>query len=325
MTNAIRIHQTGKPEVLRFEETTLNQPKAGEVLISHTAIGVDFIDTYHRSGLYPVAEKPFIPGMEAAGVIEAIGEGVSEFSLGERVAYGAGPIGAYAEKRVIPADKLVKLPTEISDETAASIMLKGLTARYLIKETYPVKTDDWVLVHAAAGGVGSLLCSWASKLGAKVIGTAGGEKKCAQAQKNGCLAVIDYLREDFVARVKELTNGKGVQVVYDGVGAATFEPSLDCLAPRGYMVTFGNASGPVPEISPLKLTQKGSIFLTRPSLFNYVTNKEEHRSAAADLFAAIIKGYINPKTPQSYALKDAAQAHSDLENRKTMGAVILKP
>lgn len=323
MPYAIRIHETGGPEKMQWEEVSVGKPGAGQVLVRNTAVGLNFIDTYHRSGLYPVP-LPTTLGMEGAGRIEAVGPKVKEFKVGDRVAY-AQPIGAYAELALRPAERLVKIPAGIDDKTAAAMMLKGLTAHYLLRRTYKVKKGDAILVHAAAGGVGQILCQWARHLGAIVIGTVGSEEKAALAKKAGCKYVIVTSKEKIPERVKEITKGKGVPVVYDGIGKDTFMDSLDCLAPLGLMVSYGNASGPVPPINPGILSQKGSLFLTRPTLISYVARREDLVSAARELFAVVKKGAVKIPVNQTYPLKEAAQAHRDLESRKTTGSTVLLP
>jgi NADPH:quinone reductase len=324
MTHAIRIHATGGPEALRWEEVVVAAPGPGEVLVRHTAIGVNFIDTYHRSGLYPLA-MPATLGMEGAGVVEAIGPGVVEVSAGERVAYAGGPVGAYAERRLIPAHRLVPLPAAVSDDQAAAIMLKGMTAQYLLRQTHAVQPGETILVHAAAGGVGLIACQWAKHLGAVVIGTVGTDEKAALARAHGCDHVIVYTREDFAAHVKEITGGRGVRVVYDSVGKATWEGSLDCLQPRGLMVSYGNASGAVPPFSPLVLSAKGSLYLTRPTLMTYTAKREDLLATAADLFAVVGTGVVTPRIGGAYPLCEAARAHRDLESRATTGSLLLRP
>ncbi|MEH6458591.1 quinone oxidoreductase family protein [Chitinimonas sp. JJ19] len=324
MAVAIQFKQVGGPEVLSLAEVTVGEPGPGQARVRHHAIGLNFIDTYHRSGLYPLS-LPSGLGMEAAGVVEALGAGVDYLSVGDRVAYAGGPLGAYASVRIMPADKLVRLPDSISFETAAAMMLQGLTAEYLLRRTYTVQPGDAVLIHAAAGGVGQIAVQWAKALGAFVIGTAGGPDKVALAGSLGCDVAIDYRSEDFVAATRAATKGWGVRVVYDGVGKDTFMGSLDCLAPRGMMVTYGNASGPVPDIAPLLLSQKGSLFLTRPTLGHYTATRAELVAAAEALFAVVAGGQVRIQIAQRYALADAAQAHRDLEARKTVGSTILLP
>jgi NADPH2:quinone reductase len=324
MTEMIRFHQTGGPEVLQLEQVELGEPGPGQVRIRQQAIGLNFIDIYHRAGLYPLP-LPSGLGSEAAGLIEAVGEGVSEFQVGDRVGYCSGPQGAYAQARIMPADKLIKLPEAISFETAAAMLLQGLTAEYLLRRTYAVQAGDAVLIHAAAGGVGQIAVQWAKALGATVIATAGGAAKCARVRALGADVVIDYRSEDFVAATRAVTAGRGVRVVYDGVGKDTFAGSLDCLAPRGLMVSYGNASGPVPDIAPLLLAQKGSLFLTRPTLGHYIASRAELLAAAEALFAVVISGAVQIEIAQRYPLQQAAQAHRDLAERRTTGSTILLP
>lgn len=321
---AIRIRKTGGPEVMKLEDVDLPSPGEGEVRIRHKAIGLNFIDTYHRSGLYPV-NLPSGLGLEAAGVVEDIGKGVEGIKRGDRVAYGVGPIGAYAEAKNHPARRLSRLPDSISYEQAAAMMLKGMTARYLLRETYRVQPGDPVLIQAAAGGVGLILCQWANALGAIVIGTAGSPEKIKLAAANGCHHVIDYSKEDVAKRVREITGGKGVAVVYDGVGQATVMASLDSLRPRGLFVTFGNASGPVKALDTLWLSQRGSLYLTRPTLMAYVADDNDLQATASDLFAMVTSGKVKIAINQRYKLADAAQAQRDLESRKTTGATVLLP
>ena len=323
MTHAIRLHETGGPEKLVWEEVAVADPGPGEVRVRNTAVGLNYIDTYHRSGLYPV-QLPITPGMEGAGVVEAVGPKVKDFKKGDRVAY-ANPIGAYAEVLLRPADRLVKVPAGIDDQIAAAIMLKGMTAWYLARRTYPIQKGDTILVHAAAGGVGQILCQWAKHLGATVIGTVGSDDKADVARKAGCKHVIVSSRENLVERVKEITKGAGVPVVYDGVGKATFLASLDCLRPLGLMVSFGNASGPVDSFNPAILSQKGSLFLTRPTLFTYTAKREDLVEAARELFDLVKKKKLKISVNQTYPLQEAAQAHRDLEARKTTGSTVLLP
>lgn len=324
MPHAIRIHTPGGPEALVWEEVEVGQPGPGEVRLRHTAVGLNYIDVYHRTGLYP-QPLPFTPGLEAAAVVEAVGDGVEGLKPGDRVGYCAGPIGAYAESRIYPADRLVKLPDWLDDRTAAAMLLQGMTAQYLLRRTYRVQPGDTVLIHAAAGGVGLIACQWAKSLGATVIGTVGSEEKAELARAHGCDHPILYRTEDLVARVKEITGGRGVPVVYDSVGKDTFETSLDCLAPRGMMVSFGNASGPVPPFSLLELGKRGSLFITRPALFHYVGTRQELLDTAADLFAVVRDRRVRVEVRQTYDLRDAAQAHRDLEARKTTGSTVLLP
>ena len=323
MAYAIRIYETGGPEKMRWEEVEVGSPGPGQVLVRNTAVGLNFIDVYHRIGLYPNT-MPFTPGLEGAGVIEALGPKVKEFKVGDLVAY-AQPMGSYAEMCLRPADRLVKIPAGIDDKVAAAIMLKGMTAWYLIRRTYKVKKGDTILVHAAAGGVGQILCQWAKYLGATVIGTVGSDDKAALAKKAGCKHVIVTSKEKFPERVKAITKGKGVPVVYDGVGKDTFMDSLDCLAPLGLMVSFGNASGAVTQFNPGVLAQKGSLFLTRPTLNTYTATREDLMKAARDLFAVVKNKAVKISINQTYALREAAQAHTDLEARKTTGSTILLP
>jgi NADPH2:quinone reductase len=323
MPYAIRIHETGGPEKMRWEEVEVGAPGPGQVLVRNTAVGLNFVDVYHRSGLYPNA-LPLTLGMEGAGVVEAVGPKVKEFKVGDRVAY-AQPMGSYAEKCLRPVDRLVKIPAGIDDKIAAAIMLKGMTAWYLIRRTYKVKKGDTILMHAAAGGVGQILCQWAKHLGATVIGTVGSDDKVALAKKVGCKHVIVTSKENFVERVKAITKGKGVPVVYDGVGKDTFMGSLDCLAPLGMMVSFGNASGAVTQFNPGVLAQKGSLFLTRPTLVNYTATREDLLQAARDLFAVVKSKAVKISINQTYPLREAAQAHADLEARKTTGSTVLLP
>jgi len=325
MSHAIRFHATGGPEVLTWDSMPDGDPGPGEIRVRHGAVGVNFIDTYHRSGLYPLPALPSGLGMEAAGVIEAVGEGVTELSVGDRVAYGTGPLGAYSEARVMPTDPVLKLPDTIDDRTAAAMMLQGLTVQYLIRRLFPVQAGMTVLVHAAAGGVGLIACQWLKHLGATVIGTVGSPEKAALAKAHGCDHPILYRQEDFVARVRDITDGKGVPVVYDGVGKDVFDGSLDCLSRRGVMVTFGNASGPVPMISPLTLSTKGSLFLTRPTLKDWVAERHDLVAAAEDLFGVVTSGAVRIEVNQTYPLKEAAQAHRDMEARKTTGSTVLLP
>lgn len=325
MVKAIVMHETGGPEVLRWEDYNPGRPGPGEALIRHEAVGLNFIDVYHRTGLYPLPHLPAVPGEEGAGIVEAIGEGVTEVSVGDRVAYAALPPGAYAQVRVIPADRLVKLPERISTRQGAAMMLQGMTARYLLHGCYPVKAGDTILIHAAAGGVGSIVCQWAKYLGAVVIGTVGSPEKAELARTHGCDYTILYGTEDFVARVKDITDGRGVDVVYDSVGQATFMKSLDCLRPMGMLVSFGQASGRIDPFDPSILAAKGSLFLTRPSLMTYTARREDMLAHARDLFEVVEKGIVKIEINQTYALAEAAQAHRDLEARKTRGSSILIP
>lgn len=323
MPHVIRIHQNGGPEQMKWEEAAVADPGPGEVRVRNTAVGLNYIDTYHRSGLYPLP-LPLVLGSEGAGVVEAVGPRVREFKVGDRVAY-AQPIGAYAEVLIRPVARLVKIPAGIKDETAAAMMLKGMTAWYLCRRTYRVKKGDTIVVHAAAGGVGQILCQWARHLGATVIGTVGSDEKVPLAKKVGCKHVVVMSRENLPERVKALTKGKGVPVVYDGVGKDTFMASLDCLSPLGLMVSFGNASGAVAPVNIGILAQKGSLFLTRPTLVNYTSAREDLLTAARELFAVVKKGAVKITINQRYPLREAAQAHRDLESRKTTGSTVLLP
>ncbi|MGQ0674982.1 MAG: quinone oxidoreductase family protein [Rhodospirillales bacterium] len=323
MAKAIRIHETGGPEVMRWEDVELAPPGPGQILVRNTAVGLNYIDTYHRSGLYPMP-LPFTLGMEGAGVVEAVGPKVKEFKTGDRVAY-AQPIGSYTERCLRPADRVVKVPTGVDDRTAAAMMLKGMTAWYLCKRTYRVKKGDAVLVHAAAGGVGQILAQWAKHLGARVIGTVGSEAKAALAKKAGCKDVIVLGQGKFSDKVKELTKGAGVPVVYDGIGKDTFMDSLDCLGPFGLMVSYGNASGPVPPVNLGILGPKGSLYVTRPTLMTYTAKRADLVQAAKDLFAVVKAKKVRIAINQTYPLAEAAQAHRDLEARKTTGSTVLLP
>lgn len=321
---AIRFHEYGGPEVLRVEDLDPGEPGPGEAQLRHTAIGLNYIDVYDRTGLYP-AELPSGLGREAAGVVTALGRGARGFKVGDRVAYVYSRPGAYCEVRNIPADRLVKVPRGISDEQAAALMLKGLTAYYLLRRTYRVARGDTLLVHAAAGGVGLLLCQWARSLGAKVIGVVGSDAKAELARRHGCKHVLILGRDELVAEVRKLTKGEGVAVVYDSVGKDTFMDSLDCLRPLGMMVTYGNASGPPPAVSPLELSKRGSLFLTRPTLFNYIATRPALDAAARELFAAVKSRAVRVRIGQRYPLAEAAQAHRDLEARRTTGSTVLIP
>ena len=324
MTHAIRVHEYGGPDVLKWEEVKVGEPGPGEVRIKQTAIGLNFIDIYLRTGLYPQPSFPFIPGMEGAGIVTAVGEGVRDLKVGRRVAY-AGPAGAYAEERLIAADRVVKIPSEVSDETAAAIMLKGMTAQYLLRRTYKVERDTTLLFHAAAGGVGLIACQWAHALGATVIGTVGSAGKALIARAHGCDHVINIREEDLVAKVKDYTKGKGVDVVYDSIGKETFPASLDCLKPLGTWVSFGQSSGPVPEFKITLLSQKGSLFATRPSLNDYTRSRKDLVAAANDLFEVIGESKVKIAVNQTYPLVEAARAHHDLESRLTTGSTVLLP
>lgn len=324
MAKAIRIHQPGGPEVLQLEDLEVGAPGDGQVRIRQTAIGINYIDTYHRTGAYPLPLPTGI-GLEGAGVVEAAGPGVIDLRPGDRVAYAGGPVGAYATERLMPADRLVKVPDGIGDQQAAGMMLKGMTAEYLIRRTFPVKAGDTVLWHAAAGGVGLIACQWLKARGAHVIGTVGSDEKAALAKAHGCEFPVVYTREDFVARVKEITGGKGVPVVYDSVGKDTFARSIDCLRPRGMLVLFGAASGPVPPLDSQILAQKGSLFLTRPTLFTYTASREDLVLSATSLFDVVRSGQVKIEVSRTYPLAQAQQAHRDLESRKTTGSLLLLP
>jgi NADPH:quinone reductase len=324
MTKAVRIEKTGGPEVMQLVNVDLPKPGANEVRIRHTAIGLNYIDTYHRSGLYPV-KLPSGLGQEAAGVVEEWGQGVANLKLGDRVAYGNGPIGAYAQARNIPASCVVKIPDSISDETAAGMMLKGMTVRYLLRASYKVKAGETILLHAAAGGVGLIASQWAKALGATVIGTVGSGSKVNIAKAHGCAHVINSSTENVVARVKEITGGKGVPVVYDGVGQATFMTSLDCLSPRGLLVSFGNASGPVVGVELGILASKGSLYVTRPTLGTFISNEADMAETANDLIDMVKSGKVKIPVNQRYALADVVQAHHDLAGRKTTGTTVFIP
>ena len=324
MPHAIRIHQTGGPEVLRWEEVTLPDLQPNEARVRHEAVGLNFIDIYHRSGLYPLPLPSGI-GMEGAGVVEAVGSAVTELKPGDRVAYAGGPAGAYAEVRNMPVAPLVKLPDAIDFKTGAAMMLQGMTAQYLLRRTYKVQAGDTILIHAAAGGVGLLVCQWARALGATVIGTVSSDEKAALAKAHGCDHPIVYTRENFVERVKAITGGAGVPVVYDSIGKDTFQGSLDCLRPMGLMVTFGNASGPVPPVDTLELSRRGSLFLTRPTLFTYIAKRQDLLDISADLFDVVVAGKVKVEVNQTYALKDAARAQEDLAARRTTGSTVLLP
>jgi NADPH2:quinone reductase len=324
MSKAIRIHEHGGPEVLKWEDVEIGAPGPDEVRLKTTAAGLNFIDTYHRSGMYKIA-LPSVIGREGAGIVEAVGTNVTSCQVGDRVAYASSPMGAYAEARLMPADRIVKIPAAISDQQAASMMLKGMTAQYLLRRTYRVKAGDIILSHAAAGGVGLILGQWAKHLGATVIGAVGSEEKMALAKANGCDHVINYRTEDFQARVMEITNGKKCQVVYDGVGQDTWAKSLDCIAPLGMMVSFGAASGAVKPFYIGELAAKGSLYLTRPTLDTYTATRADLAATADELFAVVASGAVAIEVNQTYALRDAAQAHRDLEARKTTGSTVLIP
>jgi len=321
MTHAIQIHHPGGPEVLQWEAVEVGEPGPGQVRLRQEAAGLNYIDVYHRTGLYP-QPLPFIPGVEGAGIVEAVGDGVAAVKVGDRVAY-AGPTGGYAEARLIAADKLVKLPDSITTEQAAAMMLQGLTAHMLLRSVHRVEPGETILIHAAAGGVGLIVCQWAKALGATVIGTVGSDEKAELARAHGCDHPIVYTRQDFVTEVERITGGAKLPVVYDSIGRDTFMQSLDCLQPRGLMVSFGNASGPVEPISPLVLLQKGSLFLTRPTMHAYTANRAELEAAASDLFKVVAEGSGRIEIKQRFALRDAAAAHRALEARETTGSTVL--
>jgi len=322
MTHAIQIHELGGPEVLKWEAVDVSAPGPGQVLIKQTVVGLNYIDIYHRTGSYPVPSKPAIIGNEAAGVVEAVGDNVTEVAVGDRVAYCMS-LGSYTQRRVIPSRLLVRLPDSLTDQHAAALMLKGCTVQYLLRRTYPLKAGDTILFHAAAGGCGLIACQWAKHLGATVIGTVSTPEKAELAKAHGCDHVIVYGRESFVERVKELTDGAGVPVVYDSVGQDTFTDSLDCLQPRGLMVSFGNSSGAVESFSPSLLAAKGSLYLTRPTLATHIRTREDLEMTTNDLFDVISKGVVTVDINQSYSLQNAQQAHRELEGRKTTGSSVL--
>ena len=325
MPKAIRIHQPGGPEVLEWEDVSVGDPGPGQVRLEHTGVGLNYIDVYHRTGLYPLPDLPTALGMEASGRITAIGPDVQDLTVGQRVAYASPPPGAYAEERLMPADRVVPLPDDIADEQAAAMMLQGMTAQYLLRRTYPVQPGDTILFHAAAGGVGLLACQWAKHLGATVIGTVGSDEKAELARAHGCDHPIVYTRENFTDRVREITDGAGVPVVYDSIGKDTFEGSLDCLRPLGMMVSFGNASGPVPAFEPAILSAKGSLFLTRPVLMHYTAARADLLATAQELFDVVRGGVVKITVNQTYPLSETAQAHRDLEARRTTGSTVLLP
>ncbi|XP_057457428.1 uncharacterized protein LOC130748259 [Lotus japonicus] len=324
MVKAIRVHELGGPQVLKWEDVEIGEPKEGEVRVKNKAIGVNFIDVYFRKGVYKASSTPFTPGMEAVGVVTAVGGGPTGVQVGDLVGYAGQPMGSYAEEQILPAAKVVRIPSSVDPTIAASVMLKGMTAQFLLRRCFKVERGHTILVHAAAGGVGSLLCQWANALGATVIGTVSNEEKAAQAKEDGCHHVIIYKEEDFVARVNEITSGNGVEVVYDSVGKDTFEGSLACLKQRGYMVSFGQSSGS-PDPVPLSSLAAKSLFLTRPSLMQYVVTRDELLEAAGELFAAVASGVLKVRVNHTYPLSEAAKAHEDLENRKTSGSVVLIP
>jgi NADPH2:quinone reductase len=325
MSSAIRIHQFGGPEVLQMEEVSVGHPGPGEVKLKQTAVGLNYIDVYHRTGLYPLPNLPATPGMEGAGIVAEVGAGVQEVAVGDRVAYAGQPPGAYAEERLIPAHRLVRLPDAINDQQAAGMMLQGMTVQYLLRSTFRIKKGDTILFHAAAGGVGLIACQWARHLGATVIGTVGSPEKAALAKAHGCDYPLLYREEDWVARVMEITEGAGVPVVYDSVGKDTFLKSFDCLRPLGLMVSFGQASGPVAPLETGLLAAKGSLFLTRPTLMTYTARRDDLLASATELFDVVRSGAVNIEVKQTYPLGEAAQAHRDLEARKTTGSTVLIP
>lgn len=325
MAGVVRVHELGGPEVLRYEEVEIGAPGPGQVRLRQTAVGLNYIDIYFRTGLYPAPDLPFTPGLEAAGIVEEVGEGVSDVTAGQRVAYAAPPLGAYAESRLMVADRLVAIPEGISDEQAAAMMLKGMTAQYLLRRTFPVQAGQTILFHAAAGGVGTIACQWAKHLGATVIGTVGSDAKAELARAHGCDHVIRYDREDVAGRVREITGGKGVPVVYDSVGQATFETSLDCLSPLGIMVSFGQSSGKIPPVDLGLLSQKGSLYVTRPTLMTYTATREDLMATARDLFDVVRRGAVRIDINQRFALREAADAHRALEGRETTGSTVLLP
>ena len=325
MSKAIRLYETGGPEVMFWEEVGIGKPGPGEVHLRQTAVGLNFIDIYHRTGLYLLGKLPATPGMEAAGTVVATGEGVDDFSPGDRVAYAGLPPGAYAEERLMPAHRLVKIPDAISDQQAAGMMLQGMTAQYLLRRTFHIKKGDTILFHAAAGGVGLIACQWAKHIGATVIGTVGSREKAELAKAHGCDYPLLYREEDWVARVREITADEGVAVVYDSVGRDTFIKSLDCLRPLGMLVSFGQASGPVGPFDPGLLAAKGSLFLTRPTLMTYTARRDDLLASAAELFEVVQSGAVKIEVKQTYPLSEAAQAHRDLEARKTTGSTVLIP
>ena len=325
MSKAIRIYETGGPDVMRWEDVDPGSPEPGEALVRHEAVGLNFIDVYHRTGVYPLPSLPATLGMEGSGVVEKIGAGVTEVAVGDRVAYAGIPPGAYAQERKIPAHRLVKLPDGISFEQGAAMMLQGMTARYLLRGCYDVKKGDTILIHAAAGGVGLIVCQWARHLGATVIGTVGSPEKAELARAHGCDYPVLYKDEDFSGRAREITDGKGVDVVYDSVGQTTFRQSLDCLRPMGMMVSFGQSSGMVPPFDLGELAARGSLFITRPSLMAYTADRKDLLDHAQDLFAVVQSGAVRIEVNQTYPLAEAARAHQDLESRKTTGSTILIP
>ena len=325
MVKAIRIHRTGGPDAMQWEDVEVGTPGPGEIRIRHEAVGLNYIDVYFRTGLYPAPSLPFTPGMEGAGVVEAVGEGVDSLAVGDRVAYAAPPVGSYAEERLMPAGKVVKVPAGIDSRQAAAMMLQGMTVEYLLRRTYPVRSGETVLFHAAAGGVGLIACQWAKHLGATVIGTVGSDEKAALARAHGCDHPIVYTRENFTERVRELTGGAGVPVVYDAVGRDTFEGSLDCLAPRGMLVSFGQSSGKIDPFDLGILSAKGSLYLTRPTLMTYTASRTDLEASAQALFDVVGRGAVRITVNQTFPLAEAAAAHRALESRRTTGSTILLP
>lgn len=320
----MQVYEIGEPPVMKWEEVDPGSPESNEVLVRHTAVGLNFIDVYFRRGIYPPPGFPFVPGLEGAGVVEQVGSDVSDLAVGDRVAYASPPLGAYSEQRLMPANRLVRIPDEIDDATAAAMMLKGLTAQYLLRQVYNVKSGDTILFHAAAGGVGLIACQWAKRLGATVIGTVGSDQKAEIAKEYGCDFPIVYTRENFTERVREITDGKGVPVVYDSVGLSTFDGSLDCLRPKGLLVSFGQSSGEVASFNPVLLSVKGSLFLTRPTLMTYTAEREDLVAMAEELCEMVTSGAVAIPVKQRFALADAVQAHTDLESRKTHGATVFE-
>ena len=325
MPKAIRIHQTGGPDAMQWEDVEVGAPGPGEIRIRHEAVGLNYIDVYFRTGLYPAPSLPFSPGMEGAGVVEAVGEGVESLAVGDRVAYAAPPVGSYCEERLMPAEKVVKIPAEIESRQAAAMMLQGMTVEYLLRRTYAVRSGDTILFHAAAGGVGLIACQWAKHLGATVIGTVGNDEKAELAREHGCDHPIVYTRENFTERVMELTNGAGVPVVYDAVGRDTFEGSLDCLRPRGMLVSFGQSSGKIDPFDVGILSAKGSLYVTRPTLMTYTASRADLESSAQALFEVVGCGAVRITVNQTYPLAEAANAHRALESRRTTGSTIFMP
>ncbi len=324
MPKAMRVYEVGGPAVMKWEDVDPGSPGVGETLIRHRAVGLNFIDVYFRKGVYPAPGFPFVPGLEGAGIVEQIGPEVSDLKIGDRVAYASPPLGAYAEQRLMPADRLVKIPDPIDDITAAAMMLKGMTVQYLLRQVYNVSSGDTILFHAAAGGVGSIACQWARHLGATVIGTVGSEEKAEIAKAHGCDYPIIYTQENFTKRVREITDGKGVPVVYDSVGLSTFEGSLDCLSPKGLLVSFGQSSGAIESFNPVVLSTKGSLFLTRPTLMTYTAQRDDLVEMSDELFSMMASGAVTIPVNQRFALADAVQAHTDLESRSTKGASVFE-